>query len=141
MSKLDDIHFGGVVKNFFGLPIFNRARNSDPVTSHQAADQVTTTSKHFQIIHLALIEHGPMGKDEIAHFTDLEPNAVARRLPELQKLGLVTLTGSSVKCWQEGKTMESLLNIAALILMLSASIFVFILVGLFIFICIELIKD
>ena len=96
MSKLDDIHFGGVVKNFFGLPIFNRARNSDPVTSHQAADQVTTTSKHFQIIHLALIEHGPMGKDEIAHFTDLEPNAVARRLPELQKLGLVTLTGKTV---------------------------------------------
>ena len=97
MSKLDDIHFGSAVKNFFGLPIFGRARNSDPVTSHQAADQVTTTSKHFQIIHLALIEHGPMGKDEIAHFTDLEPNAVARRLPELQKLGLVMLTGKTVQ--------------------------------------------
>ena len=97
MSKLDDIHFGGVVKNFFGLPIFNRARNSDPVTSHQAADQVTTTSKHFQSIHLALIEHGPMGKDEIAYRADMEPNAVARRLPELQKLGLVTLTGKTVQ--------------------------------------------
>jgi predicted ArsR family transcriptional regulator len=96
MNKLDDIHFGGSVKRFFDLPIFGRARNSDPVTSHQAADQVTTASKHFQIIHLALIEHGPMGKDEIAHFADLEPNAVARRLPELQKLGLVTLTGKTV---------------------------------------------
>lgn len=97
MSKLDDIHFGGTVKNFFGLPIFNRARSTDPVTSHQAADKVTTTTKHFQIVHLALIEYGPMGKDGIAQKTGLDPNAVARRLPELQKMGLVTLTGKNVK--------------------------------------------
>lgn len=106
MSKLDDIHFGGAVKNFFGLPIFNRARNSDPLTSHQAADQVTTTSKHFQTIHLALIEHGPMGKDGIAQKTGLEPNAVARRLPELQKLGLVTLTGRTVQSKANRKERE-----------------------------------
>jgi hypothetical protein len=37
-----------------------------------------------------------MGKDEIAFWTDLDPNAVARRLPELQKLGIVTLTGKTV---------------------------------------------
>jgi len=97
MSKLDDIHFGGSVKKFFDLPIFGRARNSDPVTSHQAADQVTTTSKHFQSIHLALIKHGPMGKDDIAYQADLDPNAVARRLPELKELGLVTLTGKTVQ--------------------------------------------
>ena len=96
MSKLDDIHFGGTVKNFFGLPIFNRARATDPVTSHQAAEQVTTTSKHFQAIHLALIEHGPMGKDQIAQKTGLDPNAVARRLPELSRLALVELTGKTV---------------------------------------------
>jgi hypothetical protein len=96
MSKLDDIHFGGSVKAFFDLPIFGRSRNSDPVTSHQAADQVTTASKHFQIIHLALIEHGAMGKDMIAQKTGLEPNAVARRLPELQKMALVELTGKTV---------------------------------------------
>lgn len=96
MSKLDDIHFGGSVKKFFDLPIFGRARNSDPLTSHLAAESLKTPQKHFQIIHLALIEHGPMGKDEIAHFADLEPNAVARRLPELQKLNLVTLTGKTV---------------------------------------------
>ena len=96
MSKLDDIHFGGTVKNFFGLPIFNRARATDPVTSHQAAEQVTTPYKHFQTIHLALIEHGPMGKDQIAQKTGLDPNAVARRLPELAKLALVELTGNTV---------------------------------------------
>jgi len=97
MSKLDDIHFGGAVKNFFGLPIFNRARNSDPLTSHLAANETKTPFKHFQIVHLALVEHGPMGKDGIAQKTGLDPNAVARRLPELQKMGLVTLTGKNVK--------------------------------------------
>ena len=96
MSKLDDTWFGGEVGKFFSLPIFNRARNSDPVTSHQAAEQVTTAPKHYQIIHLALIEHGPMGKDQIASKTGLEPNAVARRLPELQKLGLAATTGETV---------------------------------------------
>ena len=106
MSKLDDIHFGGAVKSFFGLPIFNRARNSDPVTSHQAADHVTTTSRHFQLIHLVLIEHGPMGKDAIAQKAGLEPNAVARRLPELQRLGLVTLTGKTVKSASNRKERE-----------------------------------
>jgi predicted ArsR family transcriptional regulator len=96
MSKLDNTWFGGEVGKFFELPIFNRARNSDPVTSHMAADQVTTPTKHFQIIHLALIEHGPMGKDQIASKTGLDPNAVARRLPELQRLGLAVTTGKLV---------------------------------------------
>jgi len=106
MSKLDDIHFGSAVKNFFGLPIFNRARNSDPLTSHLAADQLKTPQKHFQIIHLALIEHGPMGKDGIAQKTGLEPNAVARRLAELQKLGLITLTGRTVQSRSDRKERE-----------------------------------
>lgn len=97
MSKLDDIHFGGSVKAFFDLPIFGRARNSDPVTSHQAADQLTTASKHSQIVLDALVEHGPMGKDGIAQRTGLDPNAVARRLPELQKMELVELTGKNVR--------------------------------------------
>ena len=96
MSKLSNTWFGGEVEKFLGLPVFNRARTTDPVTSHQAADQVTTTSKHFKIILDALIEHGPMGKDQIAQKTGLDPNAVARRLPELQKLALVELTGNTV---------------------------------------------
>jgi hypothetical protein len=36
--SLDDTHFGGGVKKFFDLPIFNRVRCSDPVTSYEAAD-------------------------------------------------------------------------------------------------------
>ena len=97
MSKLDNTWFGGEVSKFFDLPIFNRARNTDPVTSHMAADQVKTPTKHFQIIHLALIQHGPMGKDQIALKTGLDANAVARRLPELQRLGLAVTTGKLVE--------------------------------------------
>jgi predicted Rossmann fold nucleotide-binding protein DprA/Smf involved in DNA uptake len=97
MSDFDKTFFGGEVGKFFKLPIFNRARNSDPLTSHLAANETKTPVKHFQIVHLALIEHGPMGKDGIAQKTGLDPNAVARRLPELQKMGLVTLTGKNVK--------------------------------------------
>ena len=98
MNKLDDTFFGGEVKKFFDLPIFNRVRSSDPVTSYQAADSIKEVApQHFRIILEALKEHGPMGKDGIALKTGLNPNAVSRRLPELQKLDLVTTTGKTVK--------------------------------------------
>jgi predicted transcriptional regulator len=98
MTLLDDIHFGGEVKKFFDLPIFNRVRSSDPITSYQAADSIQEVApKHFQTILQALKEHGPMGKDAIAQKTGLNPNAVSRRLPELQKLDLVATTGKTVK--------------------------------------------
>ena len=98
MSLLDDTHFGGEVKRFFDLPIFNRVRSEDPITSYQAADSIKEVApKHFKIILEALKEHGPMGKDGIASKTGLNPNAVARRLPELQKLDLVVTTGKTVK--------------------------------------------
>ena len=98
MNKLDDTYFGGEVKRFFDFPIFNRVRSSDPVTSYQAADSIKEVApQHFRIILEALVTHGPMGKDGIAQKTGLNPNAVSRRLPELQKLDLVTTTGRTVK--------------------------------------------
>ena len=98
MSLLDKTHFGGEVKKFFDLPIFNRVRSEDPITSYQAADSIKEVApKHFIIILEALKEHGPMGKDGIASKTGLNPNAVSRRLPELQKLDLVAPTGRTVK--------------------------------------------
>lgn len=98
MSLLDKTHFGGEVKKFFDLPIFNRVRSEDPITSYQAADQIKEVApKHFKIILEALKEHGPMGKDGIAQKVGLNPNAVARRLPELQKLDLAAPTGRTVK--------------------------------------------
>lgn len=98
MTKLDDIHFGGGVKKFFDLPIFNRVRTSDPITSYEAADSAKElASKHFSMIVDTLKAHGALGKDGIAQHSGLEPNQVARRLNELSNMDLIELTGRTVK--------------------------------------------
>jgi predicted transcriptional regulator len=98
MSKLDDIHFGGEVKRFFDLPIFGRVRNSDPITSYEAADAAKDlASKHFSMIVDCLQAHGALGKDGIAQRSGLDSNQVARRLNELSKMDLIELTGQTVK--------------------------------------------
>jgi predicted transcriptional regulator len=98
MSLLDEKHFGGEVKRFFDLPIFNRVRCIDPVTSYEAADAAKDlAAKHFSTIVDCLKAHGALGKDGIAKHSGLEANQVARRLNELLKLGLIELTGSKVK--------------------------------------------
>jgi predicted transcriptional regulator len=96
--SLDDTHFSGGVKKFFDLPIFNRVRCSDPVTSYEAADAAKDlASKHFIIIVDCLKAHGALGKDGIARHSGLDRNQVSRRLNELLKLGLIELTGIKVK--------------------------------------------
>lgn len=76
----------------------NRSRKTDPITSHQAADQIKKVAPvHMQTIHDCLHEYGPMGKDGIARITGLDGNAVARRLPEMEKMKLVCLTGFVVQ--------------------------------------------
>jgi len=98
MTKLDDIHFGGGVKKFFDLPIFNRVRSSDPVTSYEAADAAKDlAAKHFSTIVDCLQAHGALGKDGIARHSGLDANQVARRLNELEKMNLIQLTGRTVK--------------------------------------------
>ena len=98
MSSLDDTHFGGSVKKFFDLPIFNRVRCSDPVTSYEAADAAKDlATKHFSTIVDCLQAHGALGKDGIARHSGLDANQVARRLNELQKMNLIQLTGRTVK--------------------------------------------
>jgi len=98
MSLLDKTHFGGGVKKFFDLPIFNRVRSSDPVTSYEAADAAKDlASKHFIIIVDCLKAHGALGKDGIARHSGLDKSQVSRRLNELLKMGLIELTGNKVK--------------------------------------------
>lgn len=76
---------------------FFRARESDPLTSHKAAEAIKEVApQHMELIYNCLLEHGPLGKDGIANRTGLDPNQVARRLPELQKLGVVATTGQTV---------------------------------------------
>ena len=80
---------------------FPRARNTDPSTSHMAAASVKTSAAiHHELIVECLKRYGPMGKDTIAARANIngnaDGNAVARRLPELEKMGLVEQTGRLV---------------------------------------------
>ena len=89
------------LKDFFGghpLDLFPRVRKDDPITSFEAADSIKEmTAKHHKIIHDCLAEHGPLGKDGIAKLTNLESNQVARRMNEMKVIGMVFLTGKTVK--------------------------------------------
>jgi hypothetical protein len=76
---------------------FPRARTHDPLTSKLAAVQLTTAASHYAAIHDALTLYGPAGKDRIAALAGLDPSQVARRLPEMRRLGLVGLTGETVQ--------------------------------------------
>lgn len=75
-----------------------RARNLDPITSWQAADKAKDLAKkHAALILKTLQKQGPLSKDGIAFFAILDGNQVARRLPEMQRDGLIGLTGKTVK--------------------------------------------
>lgn len=80
------------------FPEFPRVRANDPVTSFEAAESIKdSVSEHHQIILDCLIRHGALGKDGIAARTNLDGNQVARRMNEMRVLGLVILTGNTVK--------------------------------------------
>ena len=80
------------------FPEFPRVRSNDPLTSFQAADSIKdSVSQHHQEILDCLIRHGALGKDGIAARTNLDGNQVARRMNEMRVLGLVILTGNTVK--------------------------------------------
>jgi hypothetical protein len=77
-----------------------RARNTDPITSWQAADEAKDLAKaHAALILKTLMEQGPLGKDGIAFFAVMDGHQVARRLPEMERNGLVGLTGKTVKSY------------------------------------------
>ena len=74
-----------------------RSRRTDPATSHAAAESAKDMAqRHHQIILTCLREHGALGKDGIAARTRLDGIAVARRMSELQRLGLAKPTGKTV---------------------------------------------
>ena len=76
---------------------FIRARATDAITSFKAADSIKDVAKmHQSVIFACLQRFGPLGKDGIAKHTGLESNQVARRMNELEKMGLIELTGKQV---------------------------------------------
>jgi predicted transcriptional regulator len=87
-----------IFKTMFPIGEFPRVRSSDPVTSFEAADQIKESAKqHHQVILECLRTHGALGKDGIASLSGLDGNQVARRLNEMKIIGLIELTGNTVK--------------------------------------------
>ena len=85
-------------KKIFATPEFPRVRANDPLTSFEAADSIKeVVGQHHQLILDCLQRYGALGKDGIAAFTNLDGNQVARRLKEMKVLGLIQLTGNTVK--------------------------------------------
>ena len=76
-----------MLDKYFPNLLFPRVRTTDPITSHQAADQAADlATKHHGIILAALDQPGTIY--DIASRTDLDHNAVARRMSELERLDL-----------------------------------------------------
>jgi len=75
------------------------ARNTDPATSHEAARYVTQsgTRKSQKDLVLDFVRRNPLRTyKEIAKGLDICPFAVARRLPDLERDGLVIKQGVRV---------------------------------------------
>lgn len=81
-----------ILDRYFPNLQFPRVRNTDPDTSHAAADQADDlATKHHLIIVAALEQPGTIY--DIAARTDLDHNAVARRMSELERMDLVFTDG------------------------------------------------
>lgn len=77
------------------LPLFGSARRSDPPTSHAAALKAPVRGHAARV--LAVLRLGPAGQSEIGARCGLSSHQVNKRLPELQRVGLVELTGRQVQ--------------------------------------------
>ena len=71
-----------------------RARQTDPSTSHKAGRRASGfAAPHRALILASLMYHGEADIYEIAFRTGLDHVAVARRMPELRRIGLAEPTG------------------------------------------------
>jgi len=77
---------------------FFRARVIDTITSHMAAESIADVEQpHTEVNNASLKRYGPLGKDGIAKYSGLRNDQVWRRLPEMQKMGMVELTGKTAR--------------------------------------------
>lgn len=86
---------GTFIEKNADLPLFGLARRSDPPTSHEAARRAPTRGHAARV--LAVLRTGPAGQSEIGSRCGMLPHQVNKRLPELQRAGLVELTGRQVQ--------------------------------------------
>ncbi len=73
-----------------------RARRSDPATSHAVAAQVSRFARgHYALILETLRRFGEAGAEQIAGAIQLDAYQVRKRLPEMERGGLVTPTNDT----------------------------------------------
>lgn len=74
-----------------------KARHTDPITSHLAADSAKDLAKRHHERIIQALANGPCGVGQIADTAGLQPHQVGKRMKELEADGLVCLTGKLVK--------------------------------------------
>ena len=86
------------------------ARNSDPVSSHEAADDIVSSGKLAQqkavvlnALQMYQRTHGPATSAELAKHYEMDRYMVAKRLPDLEKQELVQKCAEMKKCPVGGK--------------------------------------
>jgi hypothetical protein len=73
------------------------ARRTDPETSHAAAAEAKELqADHHALIVAVLKRSGPLGVDGIAARCGLTGHAAGKRMKELERQGLIELTGRKV---------------------------------------------
>jgi len=72
------------------------ARNTDPETSHTAAKMANGLIAYHNQLIVFQLKKEPMGCDQIARAINLSGHQVGKRMKELQKAGLIELTGETV---------------------------------------------
>jgi len=105
-QRLPAILFSGALEKIMINPPLCRA--SDPLTSFMAADRVHEfKADHCTRILMALKRMGTAGAEQIAAMTSLDAYQVRKRLPELERAGMVqshhetriTSTGRHERLW------------------------------------------
>lgn len=82
----------------FDAPVMDapRARRTDPATSHAAAASAVQLAQDHHAMILQALQHGPAGKDGIAARIGLDGHRTGKRMCELERAGLIRLTGRTV---------------------------------------------
>lgn len=73
-----------------------KARSTDPITSHMAADSAKELAKRHRERIVQCLTEGPCGCSELAKRTGLDPHQVGKRMKELEQEGLAIPTGRTV---------------------------------------------
>jgi predicted ArsR family transcriptional regulator len=99
------------------LPLWAVCRRSDPVTSHIAAAMAGGLRRdHWRRI-LAALSDAPASKTELADRTGLDGHQIGKRLPELERVGLVrpcgmtrSRAGRPERIWEVVRRLDELLD-------------------------------